>query len=331
MAKGVNQKQKLLYLAKIFSEETDEKHGLSVNELSNRLAEWDISAERKTLYSDFEELRHFGMDIISETQDKKTVYKLASRKFELSEIKILVDLVQSAKFITEKKSNELIKKLESLSSIYDAKQLHRQVILSGRIKNANENIYINVDRIHSAIAQDVQIKFQYFQWNLKKEMELRHDGAWYVISPWALVWDDENYYMIGFDAEAGKMKHYRVDKMLHISSLMSRREGSGMFDKMSLPKYSEGLFGMYGGEMLTVMLECENDVVGIFIDRFGKNIPITPIDDNHFRTRITVQVSSHFFGWVIALEEKVKIVSPESVVERIKKEAKRLSVQYLEN
>ncbi|MGN0564187.1 MAG: helix-turn-helix transcriptional regulator, partial [Candidatus Heritagella sp.] len=199
MAKGSNQKPKLLYLAKIFAEYTDEEHGLSMQEIIARLNQYEINADRKTLYLDFEELRHFGLDIVSEQKGRNVYYFLASRDFELPELKLLVDCVQSSKFITERKSRELIKKLESLVSKHNASQLQRQVILSGRVKAMNESIYYSVDTIHNAINGDKQIRFQYFQWNVKKEMELRHHGAWYQISPWALVWDDEYYYLIGYD------------------------------------------------------------------------------------------------------------------------------------
>ena len=175
--KGDNQKLKMLYLAKIFSEETDDMHPLTMPEIISMLASYGVNADRKTLYMDFEELRHFGMDIIAEKEGRSMNYYLGSRDFELPELKLLVDSVQSAKFITDKKSNELIKKLESLVSRYEAKQLNRQVVISGRIKAMNESIYYNVDKLHEAIGSDRQIRFLYYQWNVKKEMELRKNGA----------------------------------------------------------------------------------------------------------------------------------------------------------
>jgi predicted DNA-binding transcriptional regulator YafY len=329
MAKGNNQKLKLLYMAKIFSEKTDENHGISVQEMISFLNQYEVNADRKTIYLDFEELRHFGMDIVSNQEGRNVYYRLASRDFELPELKLLVDSVQSSKFITERKSRELIKKLESLVSTYDARQLHRQVILTGRVKTMNESIYYSVDKIHEAINDDRQITFQYFQWNVQKKPELRHDGAWYHISPWALVWDDENYYLIGFDSESSKIKHYRVDKMMHLDVAAEKREGKDVFKQMNLPKYSKGLFGMYGGETTNVTLYCENRMAGPIIDRFGKDIPMVKADAEHFNAYVEVSASPQFLGWIIALGKGVKITSPESMVEAMRNEAKRLAEQYL--
>lgn len=329
MAKGNNQKLKLLYMAKIFTEKTDENHGISVQELIAQLNQYEVNADRKTIYLDFEELRHFGMDIVSYQEGRNVFYKLVHRDFELAELKLLVDSVQSSKFITERKSRELIKKLESLVSTYEAKQLHRQVILTGRVKTMNESIYYSVDKIHAAISDDKQITFQYFQWNTKKKPELRHNGAWYQISPWTLVWDDEYYYLIGYDSTEDKIKHYRVDKMLHLEATDNKREGKDVFKQMNLPKYSKGLFGMYGGETVDVTLLCENNMVGPIIDRFGKDIIIVPVDDSHFQTHVQVSASEQFLGWVIALGKGVKIIGPDSLVEAMKDEVKRLADQYL--
>lgn len=328
MAKGANQKEKLLYMAKFFAEQTDEEHGLTVQDIIKQLNDNDINAERKAIYDDIEVLRHFGMDIVSEQKDRTVYYKLASRDFELPELKLLVDSVQAAKFITENKSRELIKKLESQVSRFEAKQLHRQVIISGRIKTMNESVYYSVDMIHAAINEDAQIRFKYFQWNLKKEAELRHDGAWYNISPWALVWDDEYYYLIGYDAESGKIKHYRVDKMLKLSVTDAKREGKDVFEKIDLPKYSNGLFGMFTGSDTAVTLLCENDMVGAIIDRFGKDPVIIPVDDTHFRTKVNVTASEQFIGWVIGLGNGIKITAPDFMVQMMKDTVARLNEQY---
>ena len=207
MARGNNQKLKMLYLSKIFMEETDENHGLTLPEITERLNSYDVNADRKTLYQDFEELRTFGLDIIADQEGKYHYYKLASREFELAELKLLVDCIQSAKFISERKSSELIRKLEHLVSNYQARHLHRQVYISGRVKTMNESVYYSIDVLHTALNTDRKIRFQYFQWNVKKEMELRKNGAWYEVSPWSLSWDDECYYLIAYDAEDAKIKH----------------------------------------------------------------------------------------------------------------------------
>lgn len=326
--KGDNQKLKMLYLVKLFSEETDDSHFLTMPEIIEKLAACGVNADRKTLYQDFEELRHFGLDIIAEKEGRNCYYHLGGRDFELPELKLLVDSVQSAKFITDRKSKELIKKLEGLASRYEGRQLNREVVISGRIKTMNESIYYNVDKLHTAVAKDCQIRFQYFQWNVRKEMELRRNGAWYRVSPWGLLWDDENYYLVGYDASDGMIKHYRVDKMLRITVVNERREGREQFKAFDLPRYSASLFGMYAGEETRVTIEAENDKAGILIDRFGKDIFIMPVDDTHFRTVVNVALSRQFLGWIMALGDGIRIVSPDTVVEKMREEIQRLSGQY---
>ena len=325
---GNNQKLKLLYLIKIFTEDTDDQHALTLPQIAEKLDAYGISAERKTLYQDFELLRDFGFDIIGQQARRNFYYHMGNRRFELPELKLLVDSVQSAKFITDKKSNALIKKLEGMVSKYEARKLQRQVIISGRIKAMNESIYYNVDKLHEAIGTDRQIRFKYFRWNINKEMELRKDGAWYQVSPWALMWDDENYYLVGYDAEDGKIKHYRVDKMWRISVADRKREGKEQFKAFNMPRYTKSLFGMFGGEEVKVTLEAENGMVGILLDRFGKDIPVKPVDADHFRTSVVVAVSSQFLGWIMALGDGVKIIGPDKVVARMKEEIRLISQMY---
>ena len=328
MAKSRNQKGKLLYLAEIFHRETDEAHGLTLAELTGRLAAYGVQAERKTLYADMEELRRCGLDITSWKEGREYRYRLASREFELPELKLLVDAVQASRFITENKSRSLIKKLESLVSVHDARQLQRQVLIAGRVKTMNESIYYTVDAIHNAISENKKIKFQYYQWNVKKEMELRHNGAWYHISPWGLSWDDENYYLVGYDSDAEKIKHYRVDKMLHIRFSSENREGKEFFNKLDMADYAKKSFGMFGGKEQTVKLLVKNNLVGVIIDRFGKNVILFPTDDEHFTVNVNVHVSRQFLGWVFSLGDGIKIVGPDDVVEQMRSEIKRLIEHY---
>ena len=328
MAKAGNQKLKMLYLMQIFMRETDDEHMLTMQEIISLLANAGIKADRKTLYLDFEELRHFGLDIIGEADGRNYYYYLGARDFELPELKLLVDSVQSAKFITDRKSKDLIKKLESLVSKYQATRLQRQVSISGRVKTMNESIYYNVDKLHEAINRDRRIRFQYYQKKKKKEMELRKNGSRYEVSPWGLMWDDENYYLVGFDSEDSRIKHYRVDKMLKISITNDRRLGRAEFQAFDLPRYTRSLFGMYGGEETRVTMEAKNDMVGVLIDRFGKDIPIMPLDEDHFRTVVNVAVSNQFLGWIMAIGSSVRITAPESVVEKMRAEIRRLSEEY---
>lgn len=328
MAKGIHQKLKMLYLAKIFAEETDEQHPLTMPEIINKLHAYDVNADRKTLYTDFDELRDFGFDIIAEHRGRNTYYYLGSREFELPELKLLVDSVQFAKFITEKKSNELIKKLETLASKQEANRLQRQVLISGRVKAMNENVYYNVDRLHDAISSGKQIRFQYYQWNVKKEMVLRNNGADYRVSPWCLIWDDEYYYLVAYDSNEQIIKHFRVDKMLRIVLTDKDRDGKQAFESFNTAKYSKSIFGMFGGEETHVTIEAENAMAGVMIDRFGKDLMIFPKDENHFIAHVNVVVSRQFLGWIFALGEGVKIIGPANIVEQMRQEAERISKQY---
>lgn len=329
--KGENQKLKMLYLSRLFMEQTDDEHGLTMPQIIEKLAVRGVNADRKTLYLDFEELRRYGLDIIATQVGHSTYYALGARDFELPELKLLVDSVQAAKFITDKKSRELIRKLEGLVSVHQARQLHRQVLISGRVKTMNESIYYNIDKLHGAINEDSQIRFQYYQWNVDREMELRRGGAVYQVSPWALIWDDENYYLVAYDAADDKIKHYRVDKMLRIRVADERRLGRDTFRAFDMARYAKSLFGMYGGEETAVTLEGENRLVGVVIDRFGKDIALARVDDGHFEAKVNVAVSPQFFGWVMGLGGGVKITGPGPVVKRMKEEVQRLSEQYLDN
>lgn len=325
--KTSNQKSKLLYLMKIFEEKTDEEHPMTISELIDELAKEGISAERKSLYRDIEQLKDFGLDIVSE-RGKSYVYYLGSRIFELPELKLLVDAVQSSKFITHKKSTDLIRKIESLASEHEAKQLQRQVYVANRIKNANESIYYNVDRIHNAIGENSKISFKYFDWTMNKEKQFRREGAKYTVSPWALTWDDENYYLIAYETETDMVKHYRVDKMMYIDALHEKRDGKKRFAEFDMGIYSKKFFGMFNGSEETVTLRCDKSLVGVIIDRFGKNITLFADDDDHFKVNINVAVSPMFFGWVFNFGDKMEIISPKGVIERFKEMARGAINRY---
>ena len=328
MPKGSNQKFKLYRLAQIMLERTDEEHYISMPEIMAALSEYDVTADRKSIYNDLRDLSVFGIEVEGEPIGNRYHYHVTNRSFELPELKLLVDAIQSSKFITEKKTNALIKKLEKMVSEYDAQKLQRQVYVSGRIKTMNESIYYTVDTIHNAISENKKIEFQYYQWNVKKEMELRHNGAWYHISPWGLSWDDENYYLVGYDSEAEKIKHYRVDKMLHIRLSSENREGKEFFNKLDMADYAKKSFGMFGGKEQTVKLLVKNNLAGVIIDRFGKNLILFPADDDHFTVNVDVHVSRQFLGWAFSLGDGIKIVGPDDVVEQMHTEIERLTEQY---
>lgn len=328
MPKGTNQKFKLYRLAQIMMKKTDEEHYITMPEIKEALAEYDITADRKSLYNDLRDLEILSIEVEGEQDGNRYRYHVVNRPFELPELKLLVDAIQSSKFITEKKSNSLIKKLETMVSEYDAQKLQRQVYVSGRIKAMNESIYYTVDAIHNAISENKKIRFQYFQWNVKKEMELRHGGAYYHISPWGLSWDDENYYLIGYDSDAEQIRHYRVDKMLRIQMSKEDREGREHFKKLDMADYARKSFGMFRGEEQQVKLLVNNRMAGVIIDRFGKEVMMIPADADHFRVSVEVHVSPQFLSWIISLGDDVKIIGPEDVVERMREEIRRLSRQY---
>lgn len=328
MPKGTNQKFKLYRLAQIMMEKTDDEHFITMPEILKALEAYEITADRKSIYNDLKDLEQLGIEVEGEAVGNRYHYHVVSRTFELPELKLLVDAIQSSKFITERKSNALIKKLEKLVSKHDAQKLQRQVYVSGRIKTMNESIYYNVDAIHNAITENRKIKFQYFQWNVKKEMELRHGGAYYHISPWGLSWDHENYYLVGYDSMESKIKYYRVDKMLKVHMLEEEREGKEYFQKLNMAEYTKKSFSMFGGKEQQVKLRVHNDLAGVIIDRFGKDLMMIPTDEAHFTVNVEVQVSSHFLGWIMCLGAGVEIVGPEDVVEQMRKEIGRLSAQY---
>ena len=328
MPKGMNQKFKLYRLAEIMLEMTDEEHYITMPEILTALEQYEIHADRKTIYNDLRDLEVLGIEVEGEAVGKGYHYHVVNRPFELPELKLLVDAIQSSKFITERKTNTLIKKLEKLLSKYEAMQLQRQVFVTGRIKTMNESIYYTVDAIHNAISENRKIYFHYFQWNVKKEMELRRGGEYYHISPWGLSWDDENYYLIGYDSETEQIKHYRVDKMLHIQMSEEKREGKEHFKKLDLAEYAKKSFGMFRGEEYQVKLRVENHLAGVIIDRFGKDVMMIPVDEEHFTVNVNVHVSKQFLAWVISIGEGIKILSPEEVVQNMRREIKRLNRQY---
>lgn len=323
MARSSMQKQKLLYLQKIMLEKTDENHGLSISEIKDALDSYGIKAERKSLYDDIEILRSFGLDICS-VRSSTVKYYVGNRDFQIPELKLLVDAIQSSKFITRKKSLELIEKLGHLVSENDSTQLRREVYVTNRVKTVNEHIYYNVDKIHNAISQNKKISFKYFKWTLdftngtKIVKTARRGGDTYVVSPWALSWDDENYYLIAYDGEAQIIKHYRVDKMEHIRLLKEERGGSEKFRDFNPARYAKSVFSMFGGEECEVKLSVANDFIGVIVDRFGSDVFIIKQDDGHFIVNVKVMLSPQFYAWVFGLGGGVKILAPERAIMEFK-------------
>ena len=328
MSRGTNQKFKFTYLMKIMLEKTDDEHSLTMPQIMEELEKYDVTAERKSIYTDFQDMTEkFGVEIIKEQIGRETYYHVGAREFELAEVKLLIDAIQSSKFITQTKSRELITKIKSFVSEHQAKQLQRQVYINDRVKTMNESVYYNVDDIHTAINQNKKIRFKYFKWDINTKLVPRHNGDWFIVSPWALTWDDENYYMVAFDDLDSKIKHYRVDKMMHISIEEEKRSGRDVFRNFDMAEYSKATFGMYQGQKAKVKIQFANYMCGVFIDRFGKDISFRPIDDERSELHVDVNVSPQFFGWIFSLGKDVKVTGPSEVVERMKV----LAREFLEN
>jgi len=317
MAKGQNQKAKLLYLARILSQQTDQEHPMTIARMMDLLQAQGVDVrDRKSLYDDLETLRVFGMDIEKQREGRSVGYYVAGREFELPELKLLVDAVQSSRFITHNKTNQLIRKVESLASVHQARQLQRQVYVTRRIKAMNESIYYTVDALHEAIDSGKQIRFHYFEWTLGRgrervEKRLRRGGGWYQVSPFSLVWDNENYYLVAFETESGTVRHYRVDKMQNLTVTDLSREG--LPENFDPAAYAGSLFGMYNGVQETVKLRFENSLIGVVADRFGREVFLSPDGDSHFTVTTKVAVSPQFLSWVFSFGSQAQILSPEPV------------------
>lgn len=313
-----NQKLKPLYIMDYLLRNTDEAHPASMKQIIAYLESQSISAERKSVYSDIEALCDYGIDILQTGSARSTGYYVASRSFELPELKLLVDSVQSSKFITHKKTATLIRKIEKLASIHEAQLLQRQVYVANRIKTMNESIYYNVDEIQTGISTNRQIRFKYFNYNVRKEKEYRRGGAFYQVSPFALTWDDENYYMVAYDSEFREIRHYRVDKMEKISVTDAERDGLEAFKALDMAVYARKVFGMFSGTDHRITLRFENALVGAVLDRLGRDIPIVPDGESHFLVTADVIVSPQFFAWVAGFGNQVRIMSPDPVVRQMR-------------
>ena len=318
MAKSSNQKLKLLYLMRVLLERTDEEHVMSMNDILEYLKSCGIDAERKSIYDDIEALRTFGIDIVNK-KDRPSGYYIGLREFELPELKLLVDAVQSY---------ELIKKLESLAGSNQAKKLQRQVYVTNRIKTMNESIYYNVDDLHEAISGNKKITFQYCEWTTDKKLVPKKRGELYNVSPWALNWDDENYYLIGYDNVAGMVKFYRVDKIKKINILEEKREGLEHFEKFNTADFSKKTFGMFAGDEQIVTLDCSEKLIGVILDRFGTDVSVRNAGNGVLKVRVSINVSPQFFGWLTGIGSDVVVTSPEGVVKEYKEYIKKILEKY---
>ena len=312
MPRSFNQKLKILYLMKFLQEKTDREHPVSVKDIIQTMEAYGISVERKTVYDDIETLRTFGMKIGSR-RGKPAGFYLEERTFELPELKFLMDAVQSSKFITEKQSAALVRKLEDLASVHEAKKLKSQVFLMPGIKTLNEEIYTNIETIYDAISANRQISFRYYQWTLSRELKPKRGGERYRISPGKLLWNNDNYYLMGLDESSGIVKHYRVDKMMDVAIEEEKRSGESVFRDFDMGRFSAETFGMFDGKETILKIRFSNELVGVVLDRFGKKAVLQRSDDTHFFLQTHIRVSGQFFGWLTGLGPGAEIVSPEKV------------------
>ena len=326
MARAANQKLKCLYLWQFLLQNTDEEHPATIPQMIEYLARHDIPAERKSLYDDIEALRQCGLDV-EYRKAQGGGYYVASREFQLPELKLLVDAVQSSKFLSLRKSNELIAKLEKLASRYEAQALRRQVYVTHRVKNMNESIYYNVDALHEAIARDRQVQFQYLEWDLRKRRVPRRGGQIYQASPWALAWENANYYLVAYTGEG--IRHYRVDKMKGVRQTELPRQGKAEFSALDLAAYTRKMFGMYGGREEKVTLKCANSLVGVMLDRFGTEAILVPQADETFHLTVPVAVSPQFLGWVCGFGGEVRVIGPAAVRREMGRLVQSLADTYL--
>ena len=327
MAGSENQKFKLLYLYRILMEETDEEHVLTTPQLIEKLAARGIKAERKSIYADLQALKdEFGVDIVDVGRGG---HYIGSRTFEFPEVKLLADSVLSSRFITERKTVELVEKLRTLASVHQGKQLTGRMFVADRVKAMNGSVYYSVDTIASAIAAGCKVSFRYFTYNAAKEKQYHHGGATVSVSPYDLVWDNEYYYLVAYDGADRKIKHYRIDRMERIRVLeKEKREGVDLYDKADVRSYSKRMFSMFSGEETSVTLRFADKLAGVILDRFGKDVIFSPDGEGFSRVSVTVSVSPQFYGWLFGLGEDVQILAPESVREGYRSQLMRVQAQY---
>ena len=324
MARGANQKLKLLYLKQFFEDKTDEDHSAAMSDILKYLKEKGVDAERKSIYSDLDALQDFDFDVRGDEDSKR--YAFVDREFELREIKLISDSIASSKFLSEKMSDALIKKLGTLVSEYQRKEIRRQVRVLGRAKTMNNSALNAVDHIHAAIAANTTVKFKYCHYDLQLERQPVRKGEVLEASPWALLYDNDNYYLLAYTN--GDFRTYRVDRMANVSQGKTARQGKEEFEKMDMAAYSKSTFGMFSGKQERVEMVFHNRMLDTVIDKFGKDVWLMKVDDWHFKIAVTVNVSPQFFAWVFGLGNYATITAPESVVKQMKDTLAKVSKRY---
>ena len=328
MAKSANQKWKLPILQQYLLKNSDEEHPVSIQNMIDELDRWGIKAERKSLYDDMETLGELGLDV-QVRKGRDGGWFIGERDFELAELKLLVDAVQSSKFITRKKSDALIAKLENLTSVHQARQLQRQVYVSDRVKTMNESIYYTVDTLHGALGRCRAVTFLYFDYNSRKEKVFRHNKKTYTVSPSGLVWDSENYYLVGWDHDHQQVRHYRVDKMTEITVTNMPLQGAAA-ENFNMAEYAKRHFGMFTGKDAKVTLRCREEMAHVVLDWFGQQAMLVPEGEEHFTVTVAVVVSTQFWGWLFGLGDGVEMIAPDWAVQEYRACLDKVAKQYQE-
>ncbi len=327
MARGANQKLKPLILQQVLLERSDEDHPLTVPELIDALEPWEVKAERKSIYDDMQALQEFGLDVQCR-KGKNSGWFVGERPFQLAELKLLVDAVQSCKFITKRKSDDLIHKLEALTSVHQARQLQRQVYVDRRVKTMNESVYYSIDKLHAALASGRAVSFKYFDYNVAKEKVFRREGRRYTVYPHGLIWDNENYYLVGCDAARKEVRHYRVDKMAELAVTCLKTEEGGQGSGFDVAAYAGKHFGMFSGREGRVRLRCDQGMVGVVLDRFGQDVMLVPDGEDHFTVTVDAVVSPQFYGWLFGLGDRVELQAPGWAVDGFRAQMEQVRGKY---
>lgn len=324
---STTQKLKLLYLAKILHEETDEEAGLSMPQIIERLYAYGIEAERKSIYRDLASLEEFGLSI-ERLRTSPVQYALVDRKFSAGELLLMADAVQSSKFLTKTKAEKLTRSIKSLGSKRQAKDLTKNLHVEGRIRMQNESVFYSIDAIQRAIAARKKVEFKYFRYDTNKKRVERYDGRVYVETPVQMVYSNDCYYLVTFNDKHADFTSYRVDRMLNVEvsdSPATRNEAIATFD---VAAYEARLFGMFSGEAVRAKLLVSEDAMGALIDRFGKDVMVTPAEDGKVYAHVTVTESPTFFGWLSQFGTQMQIAQPSSLQESYLSHLKAIAKAY---
>ena len=331
MAGSSKSKFKLLYLSRILHEKSDDENSLTVEEIITELKKYDIDAERKSIYSDLRLLEEFGIDICR-VQGRKYGYFIGNRDFEIPELRLMIDAIQSARFITPQKSKELIKKIEGLTSKNFSKKLETQVFINDRIKYDNEEIYYNVDKIHNAITENKMVSFKYYKYDLNKNREFRNGGMEYLVNPYALTWFDDNYYLVGNYHRYNNISHYRIDRICSVNVLdKPTRSFTELVDYkyyFNTADYSNKIYNMFSGELKTVDIRFENYLIDAVIDRFGVDVTLLKQDEESFIVHTQVVVSDGFISWLLIFGDDAEVIEPNSLRDMIKEKVGKINNLY---